>query len=106
MSTSLVRTVSTVVFGSAVAGFGFGMGRDAYRKFKRNWQLVLIIAAVLGAAYLSFMSSSKTYRWYPLSSIKWFFTIFLPWHMLSALGLLLTFMCIPSAQVGQFSLIA
>ena len=64
----LVKSISSTVFGSAVAGFGFSLGKDLYKSGKgkddtRPFIIVFVLAVL--ALYLTYMSGlwfSRNYR--------------------------------------------
>ena len=46
------REITDVLVGTSVAGFGFSLGRDAYRKLTENWFLLTVLTAgFFGTAY-------------------------------------------------------
>lgn len=85
MSNDLVRQASRVFFGSAVAGAGLSFGKDVYKSAKNNLGVILILAVFLGFISLPYFAGRKSYVWQP-SSLKWFFTVFLPWHIVGVIG--------------------
>ena len=61
MIASVARYAPSIVAGSALAGFGLSFGRDAYKKAKKNWPLILILVSLFGV-YLSGMWLFRNYR--------------------------------------------
>lgn len=61
---ALARTVSRAVFGTAVAGTGFSLGRDIYRAVKRNG--VYVVLLILGAfsIYLPYLGTKQLVQGY------------------------------------------
>lgn len=97
-SGSLVSSVSHSIFGTAVAGFGFSLGRDVYKKFKEISHIILILLVGFSALALPFIAASKIFRWYPIGKIKWFFTKFLLWMVIYLLGFVIAFCFLMSLQ--------
>ncbi|MCK5684070.1 hypothetical protein KAJ27_08110 [bacterium] len=79
MKNTLIKSASNIFFGSTVAGVGFSFGRDIYRKIKNNVTLIIASLLLVGIIVLPFISASKSYRWYPMSKVKWFLVVLLPW---------------------------
>ncbi len=54
MTSNLTQSVTKLIFGSAIAGFGFGIGRDAWRKLKSGdlvfWIIIstVVVLTLLG----------------------------------------------------------
>jgi len=90
-SGSLVSSVSNSIFGTAVAGFGFSLGRDVYRKFKEISHVLLILCIGFSSFTFPFIAASKIFRWYPISKVRWFFAKFLLWMVVYLLGFVITF---------------
>lgn len=86
MAESLVSKVSHTVFGTAVAGFGFSFGRDIYRKSKQGAVYLILLAVLLSTIVLPFMSASQTFRWYPVTFVRWFFSKFILWLLTTAIA--------------------
>lgn len=57
----LVRHAPAIIAGSALAGFGLSFGRDAYRKAKEKWPLVVILLCLAGVFFAS-MWLFRNYR--------------------------------------------
>ena len=85
----LAASISEAVFGTAVAGFGFSLGKDVYRGFKKYWQVLVITLAVTGAVILPVLAFSRLLRWYPISWWRWMLTKLLWWLIVSMVGLVL-----------------
>ena len=94
MSDSLVTRVSSAVFGTAVAGFGFSFGRDIYRKFKQGFIYIIILALLFSTIMLPFLSASKTFRWHPISFLRWTFSKFFFWLCIASISAYITYILI------------
>ncbi len=94
MSDSLVTRVSSTVFGTAVAGFGFSFGRDIYRKFKKGFVYLIVPALLLATVILPFLSASKTFRWHPISFLRWIFSKFFFWLCITSISAYITYILI------------
>ena len=57
----LIRHAPSIIAGSALAGFGLSFGRDAYRKAKEKWPLVVILVCLVGVFFAS-MWLFRNYR--------------------------------------------
>jgi len=51
MIASVARYAPAIVGGSALVGFGLSLGRDAYRKAKQNWPILLILVCLAGVYF-------------------------------------------------------
>ena len=69
MTASVVRYAPAIVAGSALAGFGLSLGRDAYKKAKRYWPIFLILVCLAGV-YFAGMWLFRNYRTLAGSTIK------------------------------------
>ena len=99
---NLISTVSHTVFGTAVAGFGFSLGRDVYKKFKELSHIILLLIFAFSTFAFPFLSASKTFRWYPITKIRWFFSKFLLWMLVCLLGLLVSILLLMALQGLEF----
>lgn len=61
MIASVARHAPAIVAGSALAGFGLSLGRDAYRKAKRYWPILLILVCLAGV-YFAGLWLFRNYR--------------------------------------------
>jgi len=91
MSETLVSKVSQTVFGTAVAGFGFSLGRDIYRNLKKGIVYLILIVLLLGTFILPFISASKTFQWYPISLARWIFSKFILWFLVAIISVAITY---------------
>jgi len=80
-SNKKAKKIGRAVANTATLGFGFSLGRDIYKRFKSSFSSLLLLLIVLTILLFPFLAASKSFRWYPLSSLKWFFSIFLPWTL-------------------------
>jgi len=94
MTESLVSKVSHTVFGTAVAGFGFSFGRDIYRKSKQGAIYLILLSLLLSTIILPFMSASQTFRWHPITFVRWFFSKFILWLLVTAIAIWITYIVI------------
>ena len=62
MGSQLVRATASTVFGSAVAGYGFAIGRDAWRHTKKNGVILLILAVLLFGLCAPFFAARGVVR--------------------------------------------
>lgn len=69
MTASVVRYAPGIVAGSALAGFGLSLGRDAYKKAKRYWPILLVLVCLAGV-YFAGMWLFRNYRTLAGSIIK------------------------------------
>ena len=67
MIASVARYAPAIVAGSALAGFGLSLGRDAYKKAKRYWPILLILVCLAGV-YFAGLWLFRNYRT-PVGSI-------------------------------------
>lgn len=84
---ALAATTSQLIYGTAVAGFGFSLGKGVFREFKNYWQVIVAVVVFAGAIVLPVISVSKVSRWYPISTVNWFFKKFFLWLIVSGVGL-------------------
>ena len=49
--TQLVKNTAKIIGGTAVAGIGFSLGRDIYRKLKKNYLILIAIVVIMLAIY-------------------------------------------------------
>ena len=61
MISSVARYAPAIVAGSALAGFGLSLGRDAYKKAKRYWPILLILVCLAGV-YFAGLWLFRNYR--------------------------------------------
>ena len=61
MIASVARYAPAIVAGSALAGFGLSLGRDAYKKAKRYWPVFLILVCLAGV-YFAGLWLFRNYR--------------------------------------------
>ena len=61
MIASVARYAPAIVAGSALAGFGLSLGRDAYKKAKRYWPIFLILVCLAGV-YFAGLWLFRNYR--------------------------------------------
>ncbi len=61
MIASIARYAPAIIGGSALAGFGLSLGRDAYKKAKQNWPILLILVCLAGV-YFAGMWMFRNYR--------------------------------------------
>jgi hypothetical protein len=83
---SLASSTSNLMFGTAVAGFGYSLGRGGFKGLKNILPVFFAIFILFGAILFPFVSMSQISRWYPMGMLKWFFLKFLVWGMVSAIG--------------------
>ena len=62
MGSQLARATASTVFGSAVAGYGFAIGRDAWRHTKKNMVVLLILAVLLCGVCVPFFAARGLVR--------------------------------------------
>lgn len=62
MGSQLARATALTVFGSVVAGYGFAMGRDAWRRTKKNVVEILIISVLLFGLFAPFFAARGLVR--------------------------------------------
>lgn len=70
---SLLHLAPKIVAGSALAGFGLALGRDVYRKTKKNLLLVIALTVLAFTLYGLFISSvwiARNYRTWAGSIVK------------------------------------
>lgn len=100
---TLVHGVTRLFFGSAVAGAGFSLGRDIYKLFKKN--LLILIGVVLALFFLAlpYIAATKLFFYRPMSKLKWYLMVFIPWSVLAAVGVMPVVMGFHYFQPGGFS---
>ncbi len=87
MIDSLVKSASSIFFGSTVGGVGFSFGRDIYKKIKKNLTLLIAVVIFLGCLIAPYLSAKKIFQWYPVKNIKWCLLVFFPWFLLCVVSL-------------------
>jgi len=85
----LAASVSDAIYGTAVAGFGFSLGKDVYRNVKESRGLLFMILALAGSIILPVIASSQLARWYSISTLRWVFSKLLLWGLVSIVGFFL-----------------
>lgn len=83
--------IGRTVANAATLGFGFSLGRDIYKKSKNSFSSFLYLLIVITIFLFPFLAASKSYRWYPLSSLKWVFSVFLPWSLAAIITTLIPY---------------
>ncbi|RCW77698.1 hypothetical protein [Phyllobacterium bourgognense] len=62
MKRSSLALIAAGVGGAAVAGYGLSIGRDAWKSTKKNFLLILFLAAVAGAMAVPFIGGRELVR--------------------------------------------
>jgi len=69
MINRFARYAPAIIAGSALSGFGFAIGRDVYRRTRRNWPIVVILACLVGVLF-SAIWIFRNYRTLPESIFR------------------------------------
>jgi len=71
---SVLAYAAAGVSGAALAGFGLGIGRNAWRHAKKNYLAIMVLIAMFASLSLPFLGGRNLIRGYPQRSPVWVLT--------------------------------
>jgi hypothetical protein len=92
MGSQLARETAYTIFGSAVAGYGFAIGRDAWRHTKKNGVILLILAVLLCGLCAPFFAARGLVRYHQRGFLRTLLVSILGNALLWCVGVSILFM--------------